>query len=358
MATPAAAARALAPTFGPTTRPYAMAALHAPRLLANALAGALDPLFFPGLAETRLDRPVFVLGNPRSGTTLVHRFLARCAPLAPFEIWEMLFPSLVARTLMGPLIRRLAPMLPPPPAAREIHEAGLLLADTDDAWLLLNHLDGPLYWAAFSAWGPGFPEELTDAPRRAAETERLLDLLDGVWKRNVRYRRKPRVLAKSSLATGAVPALLRRYPDARLLYLLRSPLDVIPSTLSLAENVWVRMAKQIREPTPAQQQAYWENLYFASCRLYLDFHAWYVSGAIPAENLHIVDYRRLTADFAPTMRAALAFAEIPDDPALLAELTPKQRAHRSGHRYTLAQYGLSEERVRRDLAPVFETWGF
>ena len=52
----------------------------------------------------------------------------------------------------------------------------------------------------------------------------------------------------------------------------------------------------------------------------------------------------------------LRFAELPEAPEILTELAPKQRGHKSKHRYTLEQYGLNEARVRADLAPLYKAF--
>jgi omega-hydroxy-beta-dihydromenaquinone-9 sulfotransferase len=36
---------------------------------------SLDSLFFPKLAQTRANRPIVLVGNPRTGTTFLQRFL-------------------------------------------------------------------------------------------------------------------------------------------------------------------------------------------------------------------------------------------------------------------------------------------
>lgn len=41
----------------------------------GALTRGLDHLIYPGFRRIPLDRPVFIIGNPRSGTTFLHRFL-------------------------------------------------------------------------------------------------------------------------------------------------------------------------------------------------------------------------------------------------------------------------------------------
>ena len=63
------------------------------RLLSRRLHLAVDRRRFPGIAEATIERPIFVVGLPRSGTTLLHSLLAEdpevVAPLA----WHVHSPS-------------------------------------------------------------------------------------------------------------------------------------------------------------------------------------------------------------------------------------------------------------------------
>ena len=44
--------------------------------------------------------------------------------------------------------------------------------------------------------------------------------------------------------------------------------------------------------------------------------------------------------------------------AELARLDEAQQARTSGHQYSLADFGLTEERIRAELAQVFEKYDF
>ena len=66
--------------------------------LLNALCLLLDRLLFPGYRKIEIKKPVFIIGNARSGTTLFHRLL--CADddrFVHFVTWEILFPSLLQK---------------------------------------------------------------------------------------------------------------------------------------------------------------------------------------------------------------------------------------------------------------------
>src|ERR1700753_1904212 len=60
-------------------QPYQLDAMRRQllRLLANRLRVADDRRRYPGSAEEKIERPVFIIGFARSGTTLLHSLLAQ-----------------------------------------------------------------------------------------------------------------------------------------------------------------------------------------------------------------------------------------------------------------------------------------
>lgn len=80
---------------GRTLRHYALgsiALLLLPMLLAYHWLGLLlHELLFPGYRRVPVERPVFILGLPRSGTTALHETLAEDPQFTTFRAWECLF---------------------------------------------------------------------------------------------------------------------------------------------------------------------------------------------------------------------------------------------------------------------------
>ena len=238
----------------------------------SATTLGLDHLFYPRHRKQAIDRPIFIIGNPRSGTTFLHRLLLGAGDMAAFELWEMLFPAITARKLLGGIVPRLDRLSPARYHPSDVHDTSLRGIETDDVAWFFRTLDGPFAWAYFLAWQDTWGSEFSRrnfgidgvAPRRRSASSITTR---ACWRRNLTLKRANRILVKSSMLTFRLDALLRRYPDCRLVYVVRDPVEVIPSGMSLLGQ---RAGERVRrlEPHEKRRPARWiENLYQASCAM-------------------------------------------------------------------------------------------
>ena len=348
--------RIIRETFGLRLRPLGTFGLLQLRRLVDGATRGLDHALYPGFRRVPIERPIFILGNPRSGTTFLHRFLLHHDELCAFALWEMLFPAITARRLLGGLVDRFAPFSPARYHSSAAHETSLRDVEADDAMTFLHFVDGGFLWSYFLAWQDEWGSEqarryfeLDDEPEAAQR--RTFRFLERCWQRNLYAKRKRRIIAKASTFTLRVRTLLRRYPDCRLVYLVRDPVETIPSGMSLITGVLERAYDMSRWTAPALRARYLENLYQASCHLFRSFHQVWQSGLIPERNLRIVSYPRMMGDLAGTMTGLCEFLEVQPAASFwerVREQAARQRRHASEHHYSPEQFGLTAERIRSD----------
>ena len=66
------------------------------RTLLHGTCFLLDYLLFPRLWTQPVERPVFIVGHGRSGTTHIQRILSADGDrFSYFKTWELLFPSVL-----------------------------------------------------------------------------------------------------------------------------------------------------------------------------------------------------------------------------------------------------------------------
>src|ERR1700744_1212669 len=94
--------RVIAKTFGFWLRPLGAFALLQVRQAISATTLGLDHLIAMTWIEQVIDRPIFIIGNPRSGTTFLHRLLLGAGDMAALGVLGMLFsPITPPRTFRG-----------------------------------------------------------------------------------------------------------------------------------------------------------------------------------------------------------------------------------------------------------------
>ncbi|HVK98587.1 MAG TPA: sulfotransferase [Dongiaceae bacterium] len=317
----------------------------------------LDYVFFPALRRTKIKSPIVIVGNPRSGTTFLHRFLVANEFGAGMRIWKMLYPSATLQMPIKPLLPLLEKFSPARHHVHAAHETNLTEIETDDPSLLFRYFDGLFLYGFFYAWSKTETLE-TFEKRFLANSGRDFAWYESLWRRNLVTEKRDRVVAKLFSLSLRLPQFLQRFPDAKILYMVRDPLETVPSGLSLVTGVLDARFGFWKLPE-AQRQHYIENMYAALLALSLRFHAHYTSGQIPAGNLYIVAFPRLMQQFDVVMDEIMQFVDARPTPALkkqIQQIADKQRHYKSKHEYDLARFGLTEERIRRDYAVIYDTF--
>lgn len=352
-------------TFGLWFKPLGAFTLLQVRQLISATTLGLDNIFFPKHRKVPIDRPIFIIGNPRSGTTFLHRFLLGAGDMAALELWEMLFPAITARKLFGRIVPRLDKLNPAQYHPSDVHDTSLRGIETDDVAWFFRTMDGPFAWAYFTAWrdtwGSAFSRRNFGIDGVSAKEEnKFFKYYEAVWRRNLAAKGAKRILVKSSMLTFRLDALLRRYPDAKLVYIVRDPVEVIPSGMSLLASVLENGFDAFNRTSKAEQDQWLENLYQASGDMLRVFRKAELDGRIPAKNVCVVRYEDLLQNLEPTMARIIDFIEVTPSAAFEEELrqqAEKQRGYTSRHQHSPDKFGLDPERIRNDLAFVYEAYG-
>jgi len=315
----------------------------------------LDYLFFPSLRNKKIKKPIIVVGNPRSGTTFLQRFLVDNGFGSGMPIWKMIYPSLVIQKFIKPLLPLLEKVSPARFHAAAAHKTSLTAIETDDPSFLFHYFDGFFLYGFFLAWAKEDLKSMFD-PAVRDTSERDFNWLEQIWKRNLISEKTDCVVGKVFSLSTRIPQFLKKFPDAKILYLVRDPLETVPSGLSLVTGVLESRFGFWKLPKDKRDR-FIERLYNAFLDLNLGFHKDYKSGKIPKDNLMLVPYSRIMKDFDTLMAEILTFlGNSPSDELLktIKEISDKQKKYVSGHKYDLAKFGLDEMRIKKDYAEIYE----
>ncbi|MFF6786222.1 sulfotransferase [Streptomyces sp. NPDC012510] len=287
----------------------------------------------PAIEEEPIERPVFVVGLPRTATTLTHGVLSLSDDHRCPRLWELLAPGLepspeqrqrainsARRMLDGTY--RLAPRF------REIHP--MTAEGPEEDTFLLPHALVPLSQAhlpEYHAWH--FERDFVPDYRHLKQAFQVLQY----------GRPRRRWILKSPFHTGNLDALFSVFPDATLVWTHRDPVTAVASFCSLVE---VGMVLSRRTVDPHHLGATWLDLLSRSVRRGLAARV-----RLPREAVVDVPYTWLGSDpatGAPKLYDAVGARWTDADAARLPQVATGLKGSRP-HRYDLARYGLSREGV-------------
>lgn len=331
-------------------------------LAVHWLGFLLDELFFRGYRRTPICEPLFVLGVPRSGTTSLHRVLAQDPQFTTFSTWESLFALSVSarkfwlglarldrRLLGGALARALGWVERRGFGAMDEVHPMTLDAPEEDYFALLPILSCFILVVPFP-----FEQRLWDIgqfDRRlsAQEREAVLTYYRRCLQKHL-YVHGPdkRLLSKNAAFAPLAQSLQQHFPDARFLICLREPERTLPSQLSsiapgLAFFGTDTASPWIRDRFIDQLGFYYLNLSAAFAAAEPNRCAW----------LSLRDFREDLAGSLTAIYRQLGLPLAQSFVDVLAREAQRNRRYQSGHRYSLAQFGLDEAALSSAFASVY-----
>lgn len=320
----------------------------------------LDDWLYPGYRRQRVDRPVFIVGNPRSGTSFFHRLLAADgAAFTGLTLQEILLPATcqqraiaAAGRLDGALGRPLGRLIAWCEArmwagADDIRR--IRLSDPEEDELLLAHAFATpslvmLFPGAASLLRLQRFDELP-----AGERRRWMDLYRALLQRHL-YRAGGgrRLLSKNTTFPLKITSVAERFPDGHFLWLVRDPAASIASTLDMFDRTW---RAQLDAEHAARMR---DRLFDSACYLYA--HALERLDRLPPSQVTVVRYEALIADpEGATLRVYERLGIAPGEAARrqLREAARRARGFETRHRYDGGALGVDPQRVRAALPQLY-----
>ncbi len=316
----------------------------------------LDHLFFPGIRKP-LQNPILIVGNPRSGTTFLHRFLIKQGFGTGSELWQMIYPSITLQKIIKPILPIMEVISPTRHHSTEAHKTSLSSIETDDVSLLFRFFDGFFLYGFFLSFDEDDLFDWVD-PKLRDTSKRDFAWFESMWNRNMISNKGDRYIGKLFSLSGNLPAFQQRFPDAKILYMIRDPLNMIPSGLSLVTgvldkryNFW-SLDEKIRS-------RFVERLYIALVELLNRFHDDWTNERINKEKVLIVHFDSMMSHFETLMEEIMDFTDVEPSEELKQTIqitAENQRRYESGHRYNLEKFGLTEKRIQEDCEQIYRTF--
>jgi len=252
----------------------------------------------PEINDEVIDRPIIIVGLPRSGTSILHEILAQDERLMAPSSWELLYPAPppeAASYRTDPRIERAHHLFTQyarvAPTFEAMHEMGAWVPNECAVAFKIafrsGHTAGLSYIPTYANWL--FAADLTPAYRYY---RRILQLLQ--W-RNPRMR----WLLKSPDHQPYLPTLFNVFPDAQVVLTHRDPLRAQASATNMIGTLyWMRSDRSF-------DAAGFESLLdprFTAQRLN-QMIDWIEQGVLPRQQLIDMHYSDLMADPSGSVQA-------------------------------------------------------
>lgn len=318
----------------------------------NRLDYVNDRKRFPEIAKERIVKPLFIIGLPRTGTTILHDILAQDPRSRAPLTWETMFPSPppeAATFDSDPRIARCAATFPDVdrqiPGFKAMHPMGATLSQ-ECVTMMAETMCTPLFHNQFRV--PTYQDWVDQEADWSHVYEFHQRQLQHLQWRN----RGERWVLKTGAHMWGLEHLLNTYPDARIVFTHRDPVQSITSYASLTSLVrtmgsdsvdrrevaddWTRRLKRVLEHAIEVRSA---NQYPDAIFYDMRFSDFVKDQFAVVEQIYEAFDVPITSLAADRMKAFIA-----DNP----------KGKHGVHQYSPEEYGVEPDAVRRAFSSYLE----
>ena len=326
----------------------------------------LDHILYPGFRRQKIHKPVFIIAPPRSGTTFLQKLLAKNRnTFAPVLMYQTIFPSITVQKFIHSV------------AAASRQKGGLLFdisswierhcfggwdgmhkmrfaePEEDDGFFVYTFVTEAIYLLfpyVRALWGAGFADDLPPRQRR-----RLMRYYRSCLQRHLYLNGPDKILlSKATQLSGSIESIRAEFPDARIINILRNPVESIPSHISVFYTVWNWVDPKIQKDGPESKE-------YAELAAAWFLHLEKYDITSKSESYLRIFYTDLVRKPDSVARSIYHHFGIPLTARAARRIqTETKRAleYKSSHRYTLMEYGLNRDWIRREVGGLMKRYKF
>jgi hypothetical protein len=319
----------------------------------------LDDILFPAYKTQPINKPLFILGNLRSGSTFLHRLLSRDSEtFTSLTTWDIyLTPSVTQKKItqffaridnnLGGYVHRALHAFDRATLGKiKIHQISFFQPEEDEN-IHLHIWDGFFVTFLFPFMDE-FPNyQHFDEALSPEHKRRIMSFYKSMVQRHMYATGKKYYVAKNPAFSAKIETLVEFFPEARIIYLARNPLDMLPSTVS-----WINYARR-QFTDPKEKWLYLTQHWYRHPLKYLDAH--------PSPRNLILNYDDLIQRPEATLRAFYEQFGYPDKPGLeiiVDEAVKETMSFNSDHVYSYEEMGFTREQIVGMYPEIFERFGF
>lgn len=332
----------------------------------NGFCMLLDYLLFPRFRQVEVRSPLFVVGVPRSGTTFLHRLLAKDDDrFTSMTLAELIFAPAITQKMiwrvvgqldqaLGGWLRKFVDKIDRMilGGLDDVHQTGLWSPEEDYLGLIptLGCFILVLPFPFQSMWRLSY----FDRDIEKDEQDRILNAYHRLVQRHLYFKGEQYILlSKNPSFTPMICGLSERYTDGRFIGCFRNPTKAIPSQINsmligarlfdgrVDDDFW-------RDGLTDMLKFYYRHLLAELPRMPQGRGAISVMEKLAKEPLETVEslYQQLNLEMTEAYREQLILEE------------EKAKRYQSNHQYSLEQLSISKESLVKEFGFVYKEFGF
>ena len=325
----------------------------------NRLFLFLDYILFFNFEKEEIKNPILIMGFNRSGTTFFHHLLSKSQQFTTSTTWDFVIPSLSLKKALW-FIRPILSVLnfDQLETKEKGHKVGLDDIEEDEMLLFLHKLDSKwlsnnfIPWMKSDAKFKSFTSKLyIDSTNNEKRNMSSMHFIKQFWKRQTFVHHGKQVLSKSNPFVFRLQSIMKVFPDAKIIFIVRDPIETITSYFSMQERIKYGNLMTQEELTLYRNESYKEIIDWyqqtENAKQFLD-----------KKDFIVLTYNELNTDLYKSVDKSFQF--IGQDmnkkfEAILSETSSIKHVKKHQNK-TINDFGFTTKQVKKDFAFVYEEY--
>lgn len=329
----------------------------------------IDKIIYPRYHQQKISPPIYITGNPRSGTTFLHRLLSIDPQFTYTNLNHTIFPAIsfyrffnflgsINRYLGGVLTKILNKLENRGFVGWEnIHTTKLNQAEEDEQLFVFTLLS-PVITLLFPFYEELMASCWVDKLPQNTRQKLMAHYYNCLQTHLYTAENHQTLLIKNTTSTGRLQSMLEILPDLKIIHIIRHPYEAIASLLSMYDASWRTFVPQTRRQIPAS----WDL-----AQLYANYYRYRLQlfEQLKRENtanFFEVRYEDLIANPLEVIQQIYQQFDLDLTETVLADfqttINQQQKNYKSKHKYSLEQFGISKTQLYETMKDVFEAYDF
>jgi len=331
--------------------------------ITNFIFRFLDEIFYPKYKKQEIKKPIFIIGNPRSGTTFLYDLMAQDTDnFSQPKLYQTIFCSVTLYKFIRFLHnlqtrkKRITKVSSSKfnkffEKFKAIHTIKLNKSEEDEGLFFLTLLSPSLYFVCPFVDKIPWISIIDNMPEKV-KLKLIKYYQNGIKRYMYMYGENKTYFCKNVMSSGKIQLIKQAFPDAIIINPIRNPYKAIPSMINFYHSAWKLHSPELLGDSK-------ETLALSKSMMGLYKHMLESKNKI-GDDFIVVKFEDLTKDPIKLVKTIYNKIEIKQPKKLDLKFNKfiNKKDHKSKHAYSLEEFGLSKDLIYRELKEVFDFYKF